>query len=148
MLDQSERDYEEIWDNLNQPDPFKWVNDEIYARVWLGSIRTGSDQITDEFGRIFLLDKFFEYFPVFQQGEPRWRDNFPKSIVLTEKLRFKSVGSHTAGQYDGLFNHYLDISGYKSGMNFDLEILGNIHFLRIIIYDFHDEVLIRLSLLL
>ena len=124
MLDQSERDHEEIWDDLNHPDPYKWVNDEIYARVWLGSIRTGFDQVTDEFGRIFQLDNFFEYFPVFQQGEPRWRDTFPKSIVLTEKLRFKSVGSHAVGQFDGLYNNYPDISGYKSGMNFDLEILG------------------------
>ena len=110
MLYRSERDYEELWNNLNQPDSFKWVNDEIYSRVWLGAIRTGYDQITDEFGRIFELGNFFEYYPAFKQGKPRWRDSFPKGIVLTEKLRFKSVGPHDEE---------------ISGMNFDLEIPGN-----------------------
>ena len=76
MLYRSERDYEELWNNLNQPDSFKWVNDEIYSRVWLGAIRTGYDQITDEFGRIFELGNFFEYYPAFKGVRYDLNDGF------------------------------------------------------------------------
>ena len=119
MLDRSKRDYDELWKNLNQPDPFKWVNDEIYSKVWLGAIRTGYAQITDEFGRIFELGNFFEYYPAFNQGKPRWRDTFPKRIVLTEKLRFKSFGLHNAETSGMKFrNELLDIPGNEKNMNY------------------------------
>lgn len=93
LLDKSDGDNAEILKALYQPN----VNHDSHAHVWLGSVRSGFNRVTDEFRRNYGLDDFIEHFPSFRIGKSKMRDNFPKSVILTENLQFRTYGPHVGG---------------------------------------------------